>query len=139
MKPLWEEYERDKREREERERIEKEVADEGERLRRQKELKDRERKEMSEFRPQPLVVMPGYRNNNLKVLRHAVLPLGATDSRIVRVGEGREATFVAAVWFAGSMEKAERAVRSLAREGARIASYRDTKMLPPDFIRAGGR
>jgi len=135
--PLWAEYERDKREREERERLEREVADEGERLRRKKEREQRERKEMSEFRPLPLIVMPDYRHNNLKLLRHAVLPLGATDSRIIRLINPRmegKATFVAAVWFP-CMDKAEKAVRGLSRESARLATWRDTKVMPPDFMR----
>lgn len=62
-----------------------------------------------------------------------MMPLGATDCRIVRVGEGHKARLTAAVWFA-CMDKAERAVRTLAQSNARVATYRDIKALPPDFV-----
>jgi hypothetical protein len=65
-----------------------------------------------------------------------MMPMGATDCRIVRSGVGQRASLTAAAWFA-HMDRAERAVRSLSQSGARLATFRDFKALPPDFV--GGR
>ena len=157
--------------RREREEYERQVADSDELRRREKERKDKEARDLNEWRAKPLVVVHSYEHSNLKLLRHTVsayaliachlishrllwcdrdfptsaplshtaqmMPLGAIDCRIVRTRagpDGQKAGLTAAAWFP-CMDKAERAVRTLAREGARVATFWDCRRLPPDFIR----